>query len=138
MEQLPSTTKSPSAETIAKRVFDADFEGFARGNPMAFRGRTVEIEGNNVGDRRVVFITETVGAITAEHVAFNNDYSRATGALKLMKDLSPSRIWRPSKHDINGALLFALGEIQGQEATPEQLADFTPLVEALREISETG
>lgn len=137
MEQSPLVEKTHSAETIVRKVFDTDFENFAEGNPEAFRGRSVEIEGSNVG-RRIVCFTETADSVTVEHIGFYQSYSRITGALKFMKDSSPVRSWRPSAQDQYGGILFALGDTQGQEATPQQIADFTPLEEALKEIHETG
>lgn len=139
MEKLHSP-KDLSIDILTKVIFDTEFERFAQGNAWAFRGKTIEIEGNNIGHRRAVFITETADGVTAEHLVFSPEfpYSHQTGAIKLMKDRSPTRVWNPSSEDQNGALLFAIGVISGQEATPEQIADFTPLLEALEEIESTS
>ncbi len=130
MEKSPLAQKIKSVEVVVEKVFNDDFESFAQGNPDAFRGRSIEIERSNMG-RRLVFFTETTDSVTAEYVGFYEGYSRIIGALKLMKNSFPARMWRPSGHDQYRGMLFALGEIQGEEATPGQIADFTPIREAL-------
>lgn len=137
MERSPLVEKTQLTEAVAAAVFGSNFETFAQDNPEAFRGRSVEIEEATGGHRRV-FFTETAKSITAEHVVFYYGYSRITGALKLMKDLSPPRMWRPEGRDQYGAMLFALEQIPGNEATPEQLGDFTPIREALAYLEGNG
>lgn len=138
MELRPRAYETDSAESIAREVFAPEFEIFAKGNSDAYRGRSIEIEGNNVGSRRIVLFHETPSSVTVMHVVFNDGYSRMSGALKFMKDFSPPRVWRPVGDDWNGANLFAQGLIEGHEATPEELGDFTPLDEALEALRETG
>jgi len=129
MERLPQQFELPDASTIANALFEQPFEEFCAGNPSAFRGRSVELEPNNVGDRVMVFFHETAEAITAIRAVFTpsdeHTLSRTGPAFKIMKDGTPPRFWKSvegNRTDIE-ALLFANGEIEGIETTPEQAAD---------------
>lgn len=113
---------------IAEQLFKTDFESFAY-DVNAYRGEVIELK-PRVGRRRALTFTETFDALTAEYMydrGFVN-LSSITGAIRFTKGTNEVTTWKPDVGEENWGMPFARGEIKGEEAKPEEIDRWSPLI----------